>query len=773
MSQSFDGRARSTLAASLVLLSCLVNTASAQSPALAAIPATDHSPERVHLGMSGISFVENHGQWTDRDIRYKFQSAGLEIACRDSALTMASPSDRRGDSSVMTVSFPGSDRVEPVGAKQQTAVSHYFIGDDQSTWARNVPSFDEVVYETLYDGIDLHLTRGGNGVLKYEFHVAPGADPSVIQIAYAGIDSLCVDGVGNLHIDSPLGTLVDSAPVVWQTIGDQRTEIPAHFGLIDDTTCQFVLDRPIDPDCELIIDPDVQWMVYLGDVREERAYGVTVDPFDNALVVGSMLGNAFLARIDPQGTLLSMTILGGGAVDWANGVAADDLGNAYVVGRTESADFSYRNNAFQPLADAFLVKVDATGLPQWMTYLGGSNFDYANGVAVDEQGSAWVTGSTSSSDFSDRLNNYFGHGDGFIAKVNTDGSHQWMRYLGGSGDEEGTDVEIDSACNGVMTGFTYSNDFEGRINTLHAEGIDSFAIKIDPSGEMLWMTYLGGSERDEAYGIAIDSHDNALITGYTRSSDFEGRLTRQFPPNSRSAQDIFALKVSPAGTVAWMAYVGSRWVYDEGRGIAADDDGNVFVTGQTYSTDMAGRTNSTFGYDDACLIKLNGDGQLMWSHYLGGSLSDFGTGIAIDSAGDALVAGYTASPDFEGAINAPLGGFDAFLVKVHTSDAPRLLVNGTCPEGGPIHIRWFGATPDGSCALLRGSRSGRFSIPPGTRCAGTRLGVADNVQFLGLRMSGPNGSASFRSVAGPALCGEYLQLLDLDTCTVSNVIRVR
>ena len=302
--------------------------------------------EMLRLGLRGVYFVPNEGQWSDSDVQYGLRSRGLDVAFRESALTMhmtrevdesteASPKRERGgvgatlrggfladDSGSLnepadferltfTITFPGSNDVEPMGAKPQSARFNYFVGGEGRRTASDVPSFAEVVYPNLYDGVDLHVMGNDDGVLKYEFHVAPGADYAQLRIAYDGVDSLCIDNSGDLHIKTVFAILADGAPIAWQedpairaTASTSRAceearysdplpviqdplpygrgsivnpTILAHFELCDAHTYRIALEGPVNPARELIIDPDVDWMTYFGGGGTDYCSSLSID----------------------------------------------------------------------------------------------------------------------------------------------------------------------------------------------------------------------------------------------------------------------------------------------------------------------------------------------------------------------------------------------------------------------------------------------------------------------------------------------------------------
>ena len=317
----------------------------------------------------------------------------------------------------------------------------------------------------------------------------------------------------------------------------------------------------------------------------------------------------------------------------------------------------------------------------YSTYLGGTNGVAGDAIAVDAAGSAYVTGTAHSTNFpttpGDFQTTYGGNGDAFVTKLNPKGTALvYSTYLGGTSYDYGYGIAVDGAGNAYVTGYTASSDFPttpGAFQTTYAGGNgDAFVTKLNPKGTALvYSTYLGGSDSDGGYGIAVDSAGNAYVTGYTASTDFPttpGAFQTTFGGNG----DAFVTKLNPTGTaLVYSTYLGGTRG-DLGLGIAVDSAGNAYVTGYTASSDFPttpGAFQTTYGGNqDAFVTKLNPKGTaLVYSTYLGGTSGDFGLGIAVDSAGNAYVTGGTEFTDFPttaGAYQTTYGGtYDAFVAK--------------------------------------------------------------------------------------------------------------
>jgi hypothetical protein len=375
----------------------------------------------------------------------------------------------------------------------------------------------------------------------------------------------------------------------------------------------------------------------------------------------------------------------------------DTAGGAYVTGYTQSVDFPTvkpLQGANAGLGDAFVAKLNSTGSALvYSTYLGGSGGDSGEGIAVDSAGNAYVTGGTESPDFptvKPLQPANAGGGDGFVSKINPSGSALvYSTYLGGSGRDYGSSIAVDTASNVYVTGLTASTNFPTK-NPFQASNAggdpgcacDSFASKISSAGALVYSTYVGGSGTDYGSGTAVDSSGNAYVTGSTDSINFptEG----SFQTSNGGSYDAFVFKLNPMGSaLIYSTYLGGQ-KNDYGNGIAVDSTSNAHITGETFSTDFPKKNplqNYNAGQADAFVSMLNPAGSaLVYSTYLGGSLMDSSQSIAVDSAGNAYIAGYTESLNFR--TSSPLqaaygGGEDALIAKISTTGASAIVTTTT------------------------------------------------------------------------------------------------
>jgi len=589
---------------------------------------------------------------------------------------------------------------------------NYFIGKDKSKWRTNIQTSRTVLYKELYRNIDLRV-YGIEKQIEYDFIVRPDGKVSDISFEYRGVVQTEIDKDGNLVLETKFGQLEHAKPECYQVIGGEKVDVETRFKKIRTNTYGFKV-KEYNRNYELIIDPLVLvYSTYLGGSIWEAVYGIAVDSAGAAYVAGETASNdfptqnpiqgtnagpsdVFIAKLNSSGSaLVYSTYLGGSVEDCAWGIAVDYQGAAYVTGTTGSADFPTQN----PLqmshgggwGDVFIAKLSSSGNALvYSTYLGGSSEEAGYGIALDSEGSAYVTGSTWSTDFPAQnpiQRSNAGDRDVFIAKLNSSGSALvYSTYLGGSDLDDGYGIAVDSAGAAYVAGETASNDFptQNPIQGTNAGPSDVFIAKLNSSGSALvYSTYLGGSDWDHGLCIAVDSEGAAYVTGETVSTDFPA----QNPIQGTNAgwDDVFIAKLNSSGSaLVYSTYLGgSDWDY--GLCIAVDSEGAAYVTGSTSSADFPVQNpiqGTNAGKSDAFIAKLNSSGSaLVYSTYLGGSDSDDGYGIAVDSEGAAYVTGSTWSADFpvQNPIQGTSAGWDdVFIVELYFT--PSLTI--TAGSGG-------------------------------------------------------------------------------------------
>jgi hypothetical protein len=563
-----------------------------------------------------------------------------------SGATLAIPDGRRTEA--LRLSLIGAAQAQAQPLERLSGTVNELVGSDLSAHRTGLATFERVRYSGVYPGTAVDW-YGKRGELEYDFRVAPGADPAQIAIGLRGAEHARVAANGDLLIDVGGTTVRQRAPLAYQQSGGERHRVAAAFAL-EGNSVRFELGR-YDSTRTLVIDPLV---------------------------------------------LTYSTYLGGDNRDIGLGIAVDANGSAYVAGAVNSSDFNTVNQiqGDQPDWDGFIAKLNPAGNAlEYSTYLGGNGgfqiSDRVDAIAVDSTGAAYVTGETSAPDFPP-LNPIQGDQpgiDAFVTKLTPAGALAYSTYLGGTGNDKGYDIALDSSGAAYVTGETQDGDGTQPnafplVNSItpagaaNRGGVDLFVTKVNAAGSAFsYSSVLGGgggvdNGSSAGEGIAVDSSGAAYVTGQTSTAFFP---TVGPVEGDSTGIDAVALKIVPAGnSLAYSTYVGGN-VADFGHDIAIDSAGSAYVAGQTTSTDFDA-VNAIQGdpgdaSDDAFVFKLNPAGSaLAYSTYLGGNGSDRGLGIAVDSGGSAYVAGEQGSSSgfpfvdpYEG--DTP-GTTDAFVSKL-------------------------------------------------------------------------------------------------------------
>jgi hypothetical protein len=662
-----------------------------------------------NLGRTGLSFEPNVGQaasGVDFIARTGTGTVFLTPTAAVFAMQQSAVSDPHSAGRPRTTGeAPDTSRnvalsMDLVGANPQARAAgvnplpgtvNYFLGNDPARWHRHIPTYGRVEYPNVYPGVSLAY-YGGPGGLEYDFTVSPGADPSAVALKFGGATGRELDARGDLLVHTAAGDLVQHAPVLYQEVGSQRQAIAGRFAL-DSGLVRFSVG-PYDHSRPLVIDPLVLgYSTYLsGPVYGSDGERIAAGPDGSVYVAGvggpdfpvtpgafqtgfHGIQDGFVARLSPKGNgqadLLWATFLGGSAADDIHALAVDAQGNAYVAGPTQSKDFPTTPGAFQRkfgggAFDGFAAKLSADGSTlEYGTYLGGSDDDRAEAIALDRSGSAYLTGRTFSPDFPTTPGAFQtapqGNLDAFVSKLSADGTKlEYGTYLGGSDDDRGNGIAVDAVGAAYVTGSVQSTDFPttpGSFQPVYAGGGDAFVTKLTPGGSaLIYSTYLGGSQGtqnavDSGSGVALDAGGNAYVAGVTTSTNFP-TTPGAFQTNYGGGLfDAFVTKLAPGGDkLVYSTYLGGP-SDDEAFAVATDTAGNACVSGSAgygFPT-TATALQKTFGGGqfDAFVTQVSpGGSALVYSTYLGGTHEDFSEGIAVDGSGDVYVTGETKSTNF-------------------------------------------------------------------------------------------------------------------------------
>jgi hypothetical protein len=460
---------------------------------------------------------------------------------------------RNRQTEIRTLSFQfvgGNPQAAMTGLDPLSGKLNYLVGDDPMSWRTEVSAFERVRVAEVYPGIDL-VYYGNARKLEYDFIVAPGADAGAVCLRVTGADRLELDAQGDLVVSVGPGQLRQHKPILHQVIGGVRREVAGGYRLKDSQTVAFEVGR-YDPQSPLIIDPVLSYASYFGGSGNDTAWDVALDGAGNVYVAGETLsaglpatpgafqanyaggypgagGDAFVAKFDNTcSNLIYLTYLGGSGDDAALAIAVDAGGNAYLTGATDSTDFPLKNPIRSVLTgtpspyfgirpfDAFVAKLGPAGTNLvYSTYLGGDTQDEGIAIAVDSAGCAYITGYTDSTSFPATPNalqtNLAGIENAFLAKINSNGNaFVYSTYLGGTNLDQGYGIAVDALHQAWITGLTTSTNFPvtNAIQPWLGGGQDAFVTVVASNGlSLVYSTYLGGAGDDAGYRIVLDPNN--------------------------------------------------------------------------------------------------------------------------------------------------------------------------------------------------------------------------------------------------------------------------
>jgi hypothetical protein len=741
---------------------------SSQSQSAQPVAASEISPAaRAQVaetyGKLPLTFETNQGQ-SDKQVKFLSRGEGYTLfltgdeavmslrrapvrALDRDALVALKPADFKAtnqNAAVLRMKLLGVNPAAKIsGSDLQEGKSNYFIGNDPSQWRTDVSNFSQVRYRDAYPGIDL-VYYGNRHELEYDFVVAPGADPRAIALDVAAESTLSgkrtsaplrVAANGDLLVPTESGDVTFHKPVVYQPAVAQSTDAadvhaiggnPAAPTANDSVDGRWVLKggnrvgfevASYDATRALIIDPVLSYSTYVGGTGTDGAFGVAIDQYGNAYVTGFTSStnfptkspyqkanaggiDTFAFKLNRTGTaLVYSTYLGGSGTEYPFGMAVDSKGEAYEIGNTGSNNFPVTTGAFQTACPSctnypavFLTKFSMAGNSLlYSTYLGGSGDNRAFGITLDSLGDAYLVGWTTSTNFPTtpgayQTSNNASVNTAFVSEINPAGKGTldlvYSTYLGGTNDDVGFGIALDSSNNIIATGYTYSLDFpttSGAFQTSTTVNGAAWITKLNPAAtglaQLVYSTFLGGTDGTSAgNSVVVDSSGNAYVTGYTCATDF--------PVTAGVVQPTFGGDCTPAGGDAFvteMNSTGSAPVFstylggtgdDVGFSIGRDQNGNIYITGRSSSTNYpvspgAFQPANAGGYDATYSVLSPGGTQLVYSTYLGGTAVDVAFVMAVDKLGNSYMIGRTYSTNFPvtpGVVQSTLKGATNALV---------------------------------------------------------------------------------------------------------------
>jgi hypothetical protein len=537
---------------------------------------------------------------------YVAHGNGYKISLRGGSATIATSSE-------VSMDFAGARRAAGVPGRELAGKVNYVWGTDPKRWQLGLSTYESVRYPEIYPGIDV-IYRGNQRQMEFDLVLKPQADANRIRLHFRGAENVTVDADGVLVVHGAAGKLRIPPPVVYQEAGGARRSVAAQYRLLRHSEIGFQLGA-YDRDSPLAIDPTVVYSTLIvGGTGGTTSYAIAVDSGGNAYIAGStsaadfpavnaafpqlrLSGTAFVSKLDPTGTtLLYSTYINGMGNGTLQSIAVDSTGAAWVAGWTTSTEFPLMNayqSTYNTAPAAVVLKLGATGALLYSSYLGSNVYGY--GIAVDPNGNAYLTGwgldptvpVTAGAYLTTQPNSQL-EPIAYVTKFNASGGVVYSTYLGGK--TNASAIAVDSAGNAYVTGTAYPGSFPnvppGGAQPSIAGVSNAFVVKLNATGSALvYLTFLGGSQNDSGNAVAVDSNGNAYIAGSTTSPNFPV-TTGAYPAGFGGGTDGFIAKLNAAGSsFEYVTYLGGNRV-ESVTGVAIDQNGNAYVTGQTDSANF-------------------------------------------------------------------------------------------------------------------------------------------------------------------------------------------
>lgn len=462
---------------------------------------------------------------------------------------------------------------------------------------------------------------------------------------------------------------------------------------------------------DALAQPTVEWQQLLGGTYGDWA-GSVQETADLGYIVagwtfsndGDVSGNhggydAWVVKLDSSGIMQWQKALGGTGEDRATCMQQSADGGYVLAGYTSSSNGDVMGN--HGGKDAWVVKLDGLGVIQWQQVLGGSGEDRASAIHRTMDGGYCIVGGTASND-GDVSGNHGGE-DVWVVKLDSVGTLQWQRTLGGTGDERAASVEPTSDGGYVLGGYTLSNN--GDV-TLNHGAEDAWVIKLDSTGNIQWQKTMGGTGSDRANAVQRTEDGGYILAGTTTSDD--GGVI-----GYHGSGDAWLARLDDTGAILWQRALGGM-DGDGANAIVQTGDGGYIMAGHASSID--GNVGGNHGSDDLWLVKVNSSGVIQWQRASGGTNADEASSIRPTSDGGYVVAGSAGSND--GDVSGNHGYVDVWVIKlamegvgIHEWYSPSMDLHPN-PTTGSVSLMWSEARVASSITVLDVSGRTLETVPP-------------------------------------------------------------
>lgn len=573
-----------------------------------------------------IEFVENGGQWPEQvlfrvDLNvgsfylekggFMYSLADMKAFRRGHDHHEPPPETVQAHAFRMTFVNARSNH-ESQGFEKSSHYRNYLIGNDRSKWASHVHSYQSVEYTSLYEGIDLKVYRNESH-LKYDLIVSPNSNPDQIQMYYEGSDGIQILKNGDLELKTSVCSVFEKKPVAFQVIDGERVEIPCEF-VLEGSTVRFRFPKGYDQNQELVIDPELVFASYSGSSADNFGSSATYDAAGNLYGAGTSFGSGYplttgaytqtaagntdigISKFSANGTnLIYSTFIGGTNAESVNSLIVNDNNQLYILGTSSSIDYPTSGNAFQTV-NGRGPAVNWAIAPQYGT-------PYGYGIEHNLGCDMVIT--RLAADGSNILSSTF------VGGTHNDGLNPNTILCYNYGDPFRGEINLDGAGNVYVASSTESADFpitNGSFQTNIGGGRDGVVFKMNPNlSAMLWSTFIGGSNTDNAYSIQLFPNGEAVVGGGTLSTNFpttQGALST----SALGQADGWVARFSANGSAVLASTLIGTNKHDQVYFVQIDPDGNVFTLGQSLGAIPITPNNVYSNTNSAQFIqKLDGD----------------------------------------------------------------------------------------------------------------------------------------------------------------------
>ncbi len=579
-----------------------------------------------------VLFTENKGQFRDMNgesvpfVLFKLEAPSMDLYITEKGLTYLFTENKEIDiEEEVSLNWERIDLVlEGASIKKENIITEQrneegylnFYTENAPKGISHVYEYRKVIIKNVYPNIDWVFYNSNGEGFKYDFILHSGANSSDIQLNYRTKERLSINKDGAIHITTQHGEMQENAPITF--FNGKKIE------------SQYNLQRITENE--------------LGGYDNLVTFNID-SKFANKIATSN---GEDLLRIDPQ--ILWFTLYGGSGYDASAAVVIDDNDNLFVTGFTRSTNFPVQNSGtyFQGTQsgslDIYLLKFDPNGVRLWATFYGGSDNESPYSMVKNSANEIFIVGITKSNNLPlQNAGTYFQSAkpsptsqfSSYILKFDNSGNRLWATYYGGSTLDQAYSLAIDNSDNIFVAGRTNSIDLPLQNAGTYFQGsyaggnYDGFVLKFDNLGNRLWATYVGGTDEDYLKSITVDNNDMVFTTGVTKSTDFPTQNAGGFfqGANAGGYYDLALLKFNNLGNLLWSTYYGGTSL-DAPTTIACDALNNIFVTGETSSTDFPLQDAGTFfenvylASTDNFILKFDQNLNREWCTYYGGSYYD-------------------------------------------------------------------------------------------------------------------------------------------------------